>query len=247
MKKKISIGFFSLTSCEGCYFSVLEQLGDLLALNDKIEIKNFRLIADEEHFPPEKFDIAFIEGSPLTKKNMENLLKIRLASKIVVATGSCAHIGGIYHMKNYQDKEKLFDHIYNDVTGIENYDVLPIGKVIPVDFNLPGCPVTADEFFSFVHQMLIGKKPHITEKPVCCECQIRGYECVLQNGGKCLGPATYAGCGAICLKSKQGCWGCRGFYSDAENTNLMKKLKEKYSEKEIIKLLEVFGVKEDLK
>lgn len=247
MNKKISIGLFSLTSCEGCYFSILERIEDFLDLKGKVEIKNFRLIGEEEHFPPEKFDVAFVEGSPLTEENMKNLKKIRSASKIVVAAGTCAQLGGIYHMKNYQDKEKLFNNIYSDITGIENYDVVPIAKVIPVDFNLPGCPVTASEFLDFVHQLLIGKKPYIAERPVCYECQIRGYECVLQKGDKCLGPVTYAGCGAICLKSKQGCWGCRGFYDEAENGNLMKKLKEKYSEKEIIKLLEVFGVKEDLK
>jgi len=246
MNKKISIGLISLTACEGCYFSILEELEKFLALNSKIEIKNFRLMEEDPHFEPEKFDIVFIEGSPLTEKNMEQLKALRKNSKIVIAAGSCAQLGGIYHLKNYQDKEKLFDYIYCGVEGIENFDVLPIAKVIPVDFNLPGCPVTAREFFAFVYSLMINKKPKIAQRPVCYECQINGYECVLQKGEKCLGPITFAGCDAICLKSKQGCWGCRGFLPDAEADNLIKKLKEKFTEKEIVQLLEVFGVKESL-
>jgi coenzyme F420-reducing hydrogenase gamma subunit len=82
--------------------------------------------------------------------------------------------------------------------------------------------------------------------PVCYECQIHGNECLLQKGEVCLGPITRAGCEAVCLKSKQGCWGCRGLIEDAETTNLLKKLREKFNDKEIIKHLEVFGIKEQI-
>jgi len=244
MKKKLSIGLISLTSCEGCYFAILEDLQQYLAMNKKVAVKNFRLFEESEHPQNEKFDIAFVEGSPLTAQNMQSLKMIRKNSKILIAVGSCAHIGGIYHMKNYQDKKKIFEHIYNGVSGIDNFDVQPLDEIVSVDFVLPGCPVSASEFFTAVYSLVLGKKPKIIERPVCYECQINGYECVLQKGEKCLGPITVAGCDAVCLKSRQGCWGCRGVLPEAEEANLLKKLKEKFSEKEIVGLLEVFGVKE---
>ncbi|MEK7159145.1 MAG: hypothetical protein AAB766_01445 [Patescibacteria group bacterium] len=246
MKEKITIAIISLTGCEGCCFAILDWPKKFLALRKKIEIKNFRLFEEDVHFDTEKFDIAFIEGSPLTKADVERLKEIRQNSKTLIALGSCADIGGIYHLKNYQDKNKIFNHIYRDEAVGDNFDVLSVSELVKVDYVIPGCPITADEFFNFVYQLLIGKNPAVKQNPVCYECQIQGFECLLQKREICLGPITQGGCEAICLKSKQGCWGCRGLVEDAEVDNLVKTLKDKYSEKEIIKAFEVFGVKEQI-
>lgn len=246
---KIRIAIISLTGCEGCCFAILDWPQKFLALRGKIEIKNFRLFEEDVHFDAEKFDLAFVEGSPLTKVDVGRLKEIRLNSKTLVALGSCADMGGVYHLKNYQDKNKIFNHIYHgggSLSEIDNMQVLPISSLVKVDHVIPGCPITADEFFTFVYQLLIGKSPLIKQNPVCYECQIRGYDCALQKGDICLGPITQGGCEAICLKSKQGCWGCRGLLEDAEVDNLVKQLKEKHFEKEIIKALEVFGIKEQI-
>lgn len=245
---KLKIGIFSLTSCEGCCFAILDWPNEFLALKDKVEIKNFRLFEEAKHLDSEKFDIVFVEGSPLTEKNIQQVKMLRAKSGIVVAFGSCAHIGGVYHLKQYQDKNKIFNHIYHNLMerGVENYDVQPLSALIKVDFILPGCPIGAKEFFQFIYQFLIGKSPPLANNPVCYECQIRGYECLLQKGEVCLGTMTRGGCEAVCLKSKQGCWGCRGLVEDAEVSNLLKKLREKFSDKEIINYLQVFGVKEQI-
>lgn len=243
---KLKVGIFSLTSCEGCCFAVLDWPLEFLALQDKVEIKSFRLFEETEHLDGEKFDVAFIEGSALTKENIRQVKMLRKNSEAVVAFGSCAHIGGIYHLKQYHDKKKIFNFIYNGREGVENLDVQPLNALIKVDFVLSGCPISAKEFFQFIYQFLIGKSPVLANNPVCYECQIRGYECLLQKGEACLGSMTSGGCEAVCLKSKQGCWGCRGLVEDAEVSNLMKKLREKFKDKEIIKYIEVFGVKEQI-
>lgn len=244
--EKIKIAIISLTGCEGCCFAILDWPKKFLALRKKIEIKNFRLFEEDAHFSVEKFDLAFIEGSPLTEADVERLQEIRLNSKTLVALGSCADMGGVYHLKKYQDKRKALDHVYHNDIGIENFDVVPLREIVKVDFVIPGCPINAEEFFKFIYQLLIGKSALIKQNPVCYECQVRGYECVLQNEEICLGPITQGGCEAVCLKSKQGCWGCRGLVEDAAVDNLVKRLKEKHSEKEIVKSFEVFGIKEQI-
>jgi len=242
--KKIRVGMFSLTGCEGCYFSVIDLREKFLALGAKLEFVNFRLMEEGQHLPNEKYDIALVEGSPLTQDNISELKEIRKNANILVAFGSCACMGGIYHMKQYHDKEKIFNHVYNGNTGIDNLEVKPINQIVQVDYFIPGCPINAKEFLQIVYQLIINKKPTINQRPVCFECQTRGFECLLQKGQVCLGPITLGGCGAICLKSKQGCWGCRGLLEDAEVENLIKKLREKYTDRQIVKFFEVFGIKE---
>jgi len=245
-KNKLNVGFFSLTSCEGCYFAILDKTCEFIALNNRITIKICRLFEDDTHLDEEKFDLVFIEGSPLTEENREQVKRLRRNAKTVVALGSCACMGGIYHLKQYQDKSKIFNQVYQKDIGIENYDVKPLEELIKIDHKIPGCPISAREFMGFVYGLLVGKKIESVQNPVCYECQIRGYECLLQKGQTCLGPITFGGCEAICLKSKQGCWGCRGLLDGAEVSNWIKKMRENYSDKEITKYLEVFGIKEQI-
>ncbi len=244
MADKIKIAIIPLTACEGCCMAILDLPGKLLQLTKKIEVVNFRLFEEAAHSDDERYAIAFVEGSPLTSEDISVLQRARKNSQYLISIGSCAHMGGIYHMKQYHDTKKIHNYVYQGKEGIENIDVKPLSAYVKVDFSVPGCPITGQEFYDFVYQLLIGKAPAITQNPVCYECQIQGRECVLQKGQVCLGPITQGGCGAICLKSKQGCWGCRGLVEDAEVSNLIKKLREKYSDKEITKYFEVFGVKE---
>ena len=58
MSQKYKIGIFSLTSCEGCCFAILDLREKFLELNKKIEIKTFRLF-EEANLPDEKYDFAF--------------------------------------------------------------------------------------------------------------------------------------------------------------------------------------------
>lgn len=244
MRKKI--GLFSLTGCEGCYCSILEPTLDFVELKKKLNIKDFRLWKDEEFFNFKNLDIALVEGSPITKENIKQLKEIRKNCKILIALGSCAHIGGIYHLKNYHQKEKLLDYVYHQKKGINNPTVLPLEKIVKVDYVIPGCPVDAGEALNIIYQLIIGKKPILTEKPVCFECQTQGNPCLLQQGKLCLGPIIRGGCQAVCLKSGQECWGCRGILDNKQIDNFIKELKEKYnfSDKEIKRALEIFGVKE---
>jgi sulfhydrogenase subunit delta len=246
MKKNKQIGFFSLTGCEGCYFSLLEKGIELLKLTKIVAIKNFRLMEESAFDSSGNFDASFVEGSPLTADNIVFLKKIRERSKLLIATGSCAHIGGIYHLKKYQDKAKIFEYVYGETKGIDNFDTEPLEKFVKVDFSLPGCPINPNEMLSLLVGIALDKKPAISQVPVCHECQHTGYECLLQKGEICLGPISLGGCEAICLKSRQSCLGCRGLVEEAKTQNLINKLEQNHKRREINASLEIFGIKEKL-
>jgi len=103
-KKKPVVGIFGLTSDEGCEFPIIDQGKKLLDLLEEVELGHFRLV--EELPEAEHYDVALVEGSVLTEDNIKKLKWIRKNSKILVALGACAVIGGIPELKNYLDKTR---------------------------------------------------------------------------------------------------------------------------------------------
>lgn len=253
LERKIKVAIVSLTSCEGCEISILDLGNDLVELLKNVELINFKYMMDAEVEKLEGADIAFIEGSPLSEKDIALLKKVREKAKIIFALGTCAHLGCVQKIKNYRDKTELVKYVYKNFQSIENNNAGGIDKYINIDGVVPGCPINKSEFKNFLLNILAGKKIHIEETPVCYECQTRDYECVLQKGQICLGPMIIGGCEAICLKSKQGCWGCRGFLPEVDNkngtekilnnkmNNLINKLKDIAAEENIKEIEETFG------
>lgn len=87
-----------------------------------------------------------------------------------------------------------------------------------VDFELRGCPIDRGQLLEVITAFLSGRKPDIPNHSVCFSCKRRGTVCVVvAHGTPCLGPATHAGCGALCPAYGRGCYGCFG---PAGTTNL---------------------------
>jgi coenzyme F420-reducing hydrogenase gamma subunit len=107
--KKTKVAFFSLTSCEGCQFALLDLGEKFFDFLREVDLIDFSLI-EEMPFPKGKVEInvAFVEGLPIKKEEIDLLKKIKEESKILVAVGNCASLGGIPEMKNYQRKDKVY-------------------------------------------------------------------------------------------------------------------------------------------
>lgn len=216
------------------------DLGEtFLDILEKYTLVDFHLIEDEEFKRPEKIDIAFVEGNVTRKDEAEKLEKIRKQTTFLVALGACAHLGSVQRLKNYGDKKKIAATVYPSTKKIENRKIEPLAKYIAVDFIIPGCPPNNQEVLTVLQQIALGRKPYLPDRPVCYECQIRGYPCLLLEKKPCLGPMIRGGCQAICLAGGLACTGCRGLTREPNQ----EKMKSLIGQQEFKRLLEIFGNK----
>jgi len=97
---------------------------------------------------------------------------------------------------------------------------------VPVDFELRGCPINKYQLIELISATLAGRKPNVPTYSVCMECKRRGTVCVaVAQGAPCLGPATQAGCGAICPAFNRGCYGCFGPMESPNTQSLTNQLR----------------------
>ncbi len=206
MKPKIA--FFDFASCEGCQLQVVNLEAEMLDVLGAVDIVQFREAMTEKS---DDYAIAFVEGSITREKDIPRLQGIRKQASILVALGSCATIGGVNGLKNFQPLDEVRQYVYGEkAPWYETFPARPLDAVVPVDHYIYGCPIHKAEFLRVVQSLLLGKKPEIPSYPVCVECKRTGNVCVFDLGLTCLGPVTRAGCGAWCPTHRDSCAGCRG-------------------------------------
>jgi coenzyme F420-reducing hydrogenase gamma subunit len=241
---KPKVAIISLTSCQGCQFAILDLGQRFFDLNKDFDFVDFKLIKEKVGLG--KLDLAFIEGTPNTDGEIKLLKEVRRRSKFLVVLGNCAAMGGIQEIKNYHQPQKIIRQVYQNPQKIANPDIKQVKDFVAVDYTLSTCPINAEEFLQFFYDFLAGKRFKIAEWPVCYECQINQSECLLQRGQLCFGPWIRGGCGAICLKEGQSCWGCRGLLEETDREKMFRTLEKIASREEILKQAEVFGLRDDL-
>ncbi len=242
MTDKARVGFYGITGCAGCLLSVIFNEDEILDIAGAVDIVAFPFIKGEnDHEGP--LDIVFIEGTVVSTDDEAMVKKLRQRSKIVVALGSCACVGNIPAIKQYVPSENWNSLEYDK--NIQNQcregGPVPLHKVIPVEFSIPGCPPDRDEIKTFIKEVLMGMTFRNYKDPVCIECKLYENGCLLDEGEVCLGPITAGGCHAICTTKGLKCYGCRGLTDDANLTAYFDLMAEKgISKEDTIKTMEIF-------
>ncbi len=242
---KPKVGIYGLTSCYGCQLSIA-CVSRILDIVESVDIKCFYMLASESSMH-EEVDIAFVEGSVSTEKDLEELKEIRENAKILVAVGACALHGGVQSWdKDNHNYDELYKKVYGDAKmNMQGIHAKPITEYVKVDYRLPGCPPEEDEIIYFVSTFLFGTWPEEKDYPVCQECRLAGNPCILiERGEPCLGPITTAGCKARCISFNVPCIGCRGPvpHETAWFDSLGKVFKEKgFTEEEVKQRMQIFG------
>jgi coenzyme F420-reducing hydrogenase gamma subunit len=223
-RPKLAVWKFS--SCDGCQLTLLDCEDELLAVAGAVDIADFREASSTVIEGP--YDVSLVEGSVTTEHDAQRILEIRAQSKVLITIGACATAGGIQALRNFGDVEEFRAAVYARPEYIHTLATsTPIRDHVPVDFELRGCPISKAQLVEVISAYLTHRTPNTPGESVCLECKRRGTVCVLvAHGTPCLGPATQAGCGAICPAYHRGCYGCFGPQDTPNTGSLAHKLGE---------------------
>jgi coenzyme F420-reducing hydrogenase gamma subunit len=204
------LAVFKFASCDGCQLTLLDCEDELLAIAGAVEIAYFAEARRQMLKGP--YDVTLVEGSITTEEEVERINEVRRQSRLLVSIGACAISGGIQALRNWTDVKELINIVYATPAYINTLDhSRPISDFVPVDFELRGCPISKQQLLELITSLLIGRQPRVPSHSVCLECKWQGTVCVMvAQGVACLGPATQAGCGALCPAYHRGCYGCFG-------------------------------------
>jgi len=213
---KVTVAVHKFSSCDGCQLALLNLGEPLLVLSQLIDIKHFAEAGplDEEA----EVDIAIIEGSISTSKDIQRIQKIRDNSTYLMTIGACATSGGIQALRNMANTNEWIAGIYANPSLIDSLDnSTAIKNHVKVDMELWGCPINKHQIVSAIRALLFGVLPKVDNDKVCMECKRQQTVCVMVSKNEpCMGPVTRTGCGALCPHVGRDCYGC---YGPAENTN----------------------------
>ena len=214
--RRPKVAVFKFASCDGCQLSLLDAEDELLQVAGAVDVAYFPEASRRMLKGP--YDIGLVEGSITTHHDAERIQQVRRQCHTLVTIGACATAGGIQALRNWKDVNEFVRYVYASPDYISTLKMsTPIAEHVPVDFELRGCPINKHQLIEFVAATLAGRKPNIPTYSVCIECKRRSNVCVLvAKGEPCLGPATQAGCGALCPAFARGCYGCFG---PMESTN----------------------------
>ena len=205
--------FFDFACCEGCQLQVANLGESLLDVLNFLDVVEFREVMSEKW--DKDLDVAVIEGSITNGHAVERIKKIREQSKILIAIGSCATIGGVNGMKNNFELEEIRKYVYGpSYQFFQTQKTMAVHQVVKVDYKVHGCPIYQPEFLHVVQCALHGYPYYVPDRPVCCECKLNENVCMYDRGVTCLGPVTRAGCNSWCINNGNVCYGCRGTVSN---------------------------------
>ncbi|MFH0712075.1 MAG: hypothetical protein V1889_03115 [archaeon] len=156
MVKKLKVGFFSFTCCEGCVVSFLEILNEkFFEWRDKVDILYLRALKKDGEIAP--MDVAFVEGAVSTESEVRKLKLIRKNAGKLVAIGSGAINGWPSNFRNNfkGEKKKRVDVLVKKMGQIKK--VLPLKDVVKVDDEVPGCPIDEKIFIEKMERLMGGR------------------------------------------------------------------------------------------
>jgi F420-non-reducing hydrogenase small subunit len=187
MSDKPKVAFYWCASCGGCEETIVDLNEDVLKVVDAVDIVLWPVALDFKRRDIEamadgEIAVSFINGAVRLSEQEEWVELLRLKSNLVVAFGSCAHLGGIPGLGNVADRELIFQRKYTTVPTVENaektlprvavrvdgyeldlpsfYDtVKTLDQAIDVDYYLPGCPPPSNLVWDAVMAILEGKLP----------------------------------------------------------------------------------------
>lgn len=202
---KPKVGFYWCASCGGCEEAVVDLAEDILTVVEKVDIAFWPVAMDfkredVENMADGELLATFINGAVRLSEQEDMVNLLRRKSKLIIAFGACAHLGGIPGLSNTKSKSEIFDYYYHNGPIVDNpgktvpdheyvekklgfdlptfYDeVRALDQVIDVDYYIPGCAPTPGVVKNAVMTLLSGNLPPkgavlASNKALCEECEL---------------------------------------------------------------------------
>ena len=204
------LGVVKFSSCDGCQLTLLDLEDHLLAVTERFEIVEFAEATSNRSAGP--YDVLLIEGSVSTPEQLEEIVRLRSQTPLLVTIGACATAGGIQALRNWANHDAYRAAVYAQPEFVESLaTATPISDHVAVDAELRGCPIDPGQLVELLTALVTGRRPQLPDESVCVACKRRNTVCIaVARGIPCLGPVTHAGCGALCPAYDRGCYGCFG-------------------------------------
>ncbi|HOX42107.1 MAG TPA: oxidoreductase [Myxococcota bacterium] len=201
---KLKVAMYWGGACGGCDVALLdihEMILDVVAVADLLFwpcAMDFKY-TDVEKMPDQHLDVTFFSGAIRNSENEHVAQLLRRKSKVMVAFGACAHMGGIPGLANFYTRDEVFQAAYLDSPSTPNPDrrlpqretkvpegtlqlpeifdtVRTLAQAVPVDFYLPGCPPNPKQIGLVIQAAATGALPPrgavvgASDKAMCEEC-----------------------------------------------------------------------------
>src|SRR3972149_39184 len=147
--KKIRIGWFSFSCCEDNTVVMTEVMNDHWQEWKKLfDFRHARVLKSVNTL--DEMDIAFVEGAIASDKQAQELKEIRRLSKKLVAVGGCGVMGMPSAPRNYfnENQQKQIEFLLARFSALPK--VLKVSEVVPIDAEIPGCPMDPNDFLNKV-------------------------------------------------------------------------------------------------
>jgi F420-non-reducing hydrogenase small subunit len=187
MSDKPKVAFYWCSSCGGCEEAIVDLAEQILDVVAAVDIVFWPVALDFKKSDVEAMEdgsilAAFVNGSIRTTEQEEMAHLLRRKAKVLVAFGSCAHLGGIPALANLWDREAIFREVYLENVSTDNPDgtlpsvstphngdsvtlpgfydtVRALDQVTSVDYYVPGCAPTPNVIAGAVQTLLSGDLP----------------------------------------------------------------------------------------
>ncbi len=184
---KPKVGFYWCASCGGCEEAVVDLSEDILGVVEAVDIVFWPVAldfkrADAEQLADGELAVTFLNGAIRSSEQEEMAELLRRKSKVLIAFGSCSHLGGIPGLANLYPREALLERVYRTAPSMGNGEgarptestkakegtlhlpalsdtVRRLDEVVEVDYYVPGCPPPVRLVKDALAAILAGKLP----------------------------------------------------------------------------------------
>lgn len=167
---KLKLATVWLDGCSGCHMSFLDMDERLVELSSQFDLVYSPLVDFKQY--PEHVDIALVEGAISSAEDEHKIYMIRERTALLVAMGDCAVTGNVPSMRNPFGPKAILERAYFENVTLQPQipcvivpqlleKVRPVHEFVKVDLFLPGCPPSADTFYTVLSELLAGETPEI--------------------------------------------------------------------------------------